>query len=119
MRYLFASLLSIALLALPGYAAAHAVLERAQPAENATVTASPGSVQLWFSRAVEPSFSTVRVVDQKGKDVNSAKSAVNGNDGKLLEVSLPALTPGTYKVVWRIVAMDGHKAKGEYSFTVK
>src|SRR3569623_1518052 len=36
-----------------------------------------------------------------------------------MEVSLPALAPGSYKVIWRIVALDGHKAKGEYSITVK
>jgi len=119
MRHLLAALLTLTLLtAWPGFAAAHAVLERAQPADGAAV-AAPAAVQLWFSRAVEPSFSSVRVVDKQGKDVNTAKSAVNSTDGKLVEVRLPTLAPGSYKVIWRIVALDGHKAKGEYSFTVK
>lgn len=120
MRHLLASLLSLTLLAgWSGHALAHASLSKAQPAENAVVSPAPTAVQLWFSRNIEPAFSTVQVVDQGGKDVQQGKAAVNANDGKLLEVALPPLPAGTYKVVWRIVAMDGHKAKGEYSFTVK
>lgn len=121
MRHLLASLLlSLALLAgWSGHALAHAALSKAQPAKNAVVSPAPAAVQLWFSRNIEPSFSSVRVVDQDGKDVQQGKAAVNADDGKLLEVGLPPLTAGTYKVIWRIVAMDGHKAKGEYNFTVK
>lgn len=120
MRNFFAALLSLVVIAAwPSHAAAHANLERSQPADGAVLTAPPASVQLWFSRGLEPSFSKVQVLDQAGKEVNKAASAVKGDDAKLLEVELPALTPGTYKVVWRIVALDGHKAKGEFRFIVK
>ena len=120
MRNLLATLLGAVFLAvLPGYAAAHAFLERSLPGDGAVVTPAPASVQLWFSRAVEPSFSTVRVVDEKGKQVDNGKPAVNDKEPKLLEIGLQPLTAGTYKVSWRTVALDGHKAKGEFVFTVK
>jgi methionine-rich copper-binding protein CopC len=51
--------------------------------------------------------------------VDNGKPSVNDNDVKLLEVGVPPLGSGTYKVVWQIVALDGHKAKGEFAFTVK
>jgi len=120
MRYLLATLLgAVFLAALPGYAAAHAFLDHSQPSDGAVVTPAPASVQLWFSRALEPSFSTVRVEDQKGKQVDNGKPAVNNEDPKLLEVGLQPLAAGSYKVIWRIVALDGHKAKGEFTFSVK
>lgn len=120
MRNLCSALLSIALLAAwPGYVVAHAALERTQPADGALLAVSPTQVQLWFSRAIEPSFSKVQVLDQHGKEVNKGNAAVNTKDAKLLEVGVPTLPPGVYKVVWRIVALDGHKAKGEFHFTVK
>lgn len=119
MRNLIATLLSfIVIAAWPGYVAAHASLERSQPAEDAVVTTSPTSVQLWFTRGLEASFSKVQVLDQSGKQIDKGNPVVKG-DGKQLEVEVPTLTPGTYKVVWRIVALDGHKAKGEFRFTIK
>jgi methionine-rich copper-binding protein CopC len=120
MRYLMTMLLGVVFLfVLPGYAAAHAYLDHSQPDDGAVVTPAPAAVRLWFSRAIEPSFSTVRVVDQNGKQIDKGKPAVSGNDPKLLEIGLQPLAPGTYKVIWRIVALDGHKAVGEFSFTVK
>jgi methionine-rich copper-binding protein CopC len=120
MRFILATLLgAVFLAALPGYAAAHAFLDHSQPGADAVLASPPASVQLWFSRAMEPSFSTVRVVDQNGKQVDNGKPAVNGKDPKLLEIGLQPLAAGTYKVIWRIVALDGHKAKGDFKFTVR
>ena len=38
------------------------------------------------------------------------------------EVTLPlaeALPPGEYTVAWHVVSVDGHKTKGQYTFSVK
>lgn len=120
MSHIVATLFGFAfLMTLAGNASAHAFLDHSQPDADSVVTSPPASVQLWFSRALEPAFSKVRVLDQKGKQVDNGKPSVNDNDTKLLEVGVPQLRSGTYKVVWRIVALDGHKAKGEFAFTVK
>ena len=120
MAHLRAPLLGlIALVCWPGFAAAHAFLEKSAPEDGAVLDRPPQKVELWFSRSIEPSFSTIRVINAKGKDVNDGKAAVGDDDAKLIAVDLKPLTSGTYKVIWRIVALDGHKAKGQYTFTVK
>ena len=120
MRHLFASLLSLALLAAyPVGAAAHAFLERSQPADGDTLDTAPTTVKLWFSRAIESSFSKVSVVNTAGKRIDNDTPTVDDNEPKLIQVGLKPLPSGSYKVVWLIVAYDGHKAKGEFSFSVK
>jgi methionine-rich copper-binding protein CopC len=37
----------------------------------------------------------------------------------LLEVSLPSLPTGNYHVFWSVVARDGHRTEGDYTFTIK
>jgi methionine-rich copper-binding protein CopC len=34
-------------------------------------------------------------------------------------VSLPPLPPATYRVIWSVVARDGHRTEGDYAFTIK
>jgi methionine-rich copper-binding protein CopC len=36
----------------------------------------------------------------------------------MLQISLKALPPGTYKVRWHVLSVDTHKTEGSYSFTV-
>jgi methionine-rich copper-binding protein CopC len=120
MRYLLASLLSLALLAAYSVdAAAHAFLERSQPADGAALDTAPSAVKLWFSRAIEPSFSKVTVVNTAGKRMDKDNPTVNDDEPKLIQVGLKPLPSGTYKVIWFIVAYDSHKAKGEFTFTVQ
>ena len=120
MRYLHASLLSFALAAAyPITAAAHASLDHSLPADGAVVETPPSAVRLWFSRAVEPSFSSMQVVDDKGERMDDDKPVVSDDEPELIRVGLTSLPPGKYRVKWRIVARDGHKAKGEFYFTLK
>ncbi|WP_204279170.1 copper resistance protein CopC, partial [Enterobacter asburiae] len=38
------------------------------------------------------------------------------------QVTLPlaeTLSPGEYTVAWHVVSVDGHKTKGQYTFSVK
>ncbi len=41
------------------------------------------------------------------------------SDAMLLEVSLPPLSPGIYRVIWNVVARDGHRTEGDYTFTIQ
>jgi len=79
---------------------------------------APRSVRLWFSEPLEPAFSRVRVVDAAGKDVDAADSHVDASDAKVLVASLPALAPGTYRVVWRVVSVDTHVTAGDFTFDI-
>lgn len=103
----------------PGLVWGHVFLERADPRVGATVGVSPGSVRIWFDGVLEPAFSTIRVRDASGNRVDNGDSHVDSNNEKLLEVLLlPHLAPGAYKVIWSVVARDGHRTEGDYTFTV-
>jgi len=94
---------------------AHAYLDRAVPKAGSTVYGPPAEVKLWFSHALEPAFSTVRVVDKAGKQVDREDRQV---DTTLLKVSLPPLPPGSYRVIWRVLSADGHVTRGDFVFEV-
>jgi methionine-rich copper-binding protein CopC len=86
---------------------------------GAILTASPERVSIWFDSALELAFSTITVHNAAGVTVDKRNSRVNSEDPNLLEVSVPRLPPGTYRVFWKIMGRDGHRNKGDYSFVIK
>ena len=100
-----------------GAASGHGMLERAIPAADSTVHGSPAEVTLSFSQALEPAFSTLRVVDAGGKQIDREDKSL-GADARQLRVSLPPLAPGPYRVIWRVLSKDGHVSSGDLTFTV-
>ena len=113
-----ALLLAMPCLLAPCLAHAHAQLRQADPPVGGTGHAAPPQVELSFSEAVEPRFSTVAVTDAAGAQVDHADLHMAGGDAKRLAISVGALRPGTYKVVWRATAVDTHKTEGSFTFTV-
>jgi len=100
-------------------AAAHAFLDHADPRVGSTIAQSPRSVRLWFSQALEPAFSRVRIVDASGKTVDAGDAHVDTSDATILSVTVPTLAPGTYRVQWRVVSVDTHVTEGDYTFEIK
>jgi len=99
-------------------AGAHAFLERADPRVGSTVRTSPVEVRLWFTEQLEPAFSSVQVVDKSGQRVDKGDSQVDPAAPKQLRISLSPLSPGTYKVIWRVLSVDTHVTKGTFTFRV-
>ncbi len=98
---------------------AHANLVRSEPAANSAQKVSPTQVRLWFSEEVEPSFSSVSVLNQTGGAVDKGDSHRMSDDPKGMEVSVNPLDQGLYTVVWKSTsAVDGHVTNGSFSFTV-
>lgn len=104
---------------LPKASLGHLFSDRADPKVGATVTEPPARVRIWFNGALESDFSTVVIQDASGKKVDNGDGRVNPSDATLLEVSLPLLPAGTYRVIWNAVARDGHRTKGNYTFVIK
>lgn len=100
-------------------AIAHGVLDRTEPRAGASVKAAPTQVRLWFTGALEPAYSRVRVVDAAGARMDLGDAAVDPANPVLLHVSVPALGPGRYRVVWRVLSVDSHVTEGEFSFSVE
>lgn len=106
-------------IAFPNFAAAHAKILGAEPGKDAVLTTSPTAVNLMFAKALEPKFSAIRVLDASGKQVDKANTVVKGDGHNEMSVELLPLPAGVYKVMWNIVSQDGHKMKGDYTFTIK
>jgi len=109
-------IVSLGLCALAAGAAAHAHLEKAQPAADSK---SPDvrEIRLAFSEAIEPKLSSIRLETAEERTVTEPGAVVDGADPKVLVVHLyEKLPPGNYVVRWSVVAADGHKMSGSYSF---
>ncbi len=118
MQITFRTAAAAAFLFLPSLAHAHAHLRQAEPAVGGTVRSAPTQVDLMFSEAVEPRFSTVVVTDVAGAKVDKGDLHVVAGDGKHLVVSVGALKPGAYIVNWHATSVDTHKTEGSFTFTV-
>jgi len=116
-----AALLFLAFLCvLPELSLGHAYLDHADPRVGSTVPVSPSLVRIWFDSDLEPLFSTIMVHTANGNTmVDKGDGRVDPSDPTLLEVSVPALPPGSYIVIWSVVARDGHRTSGNFTFTVK
>ena len=114
------ALCGLALLVLwPQPTRGHAFPDHSEPRVGATLAVSPARVRIWFDGALEPAFSTVRVQHASGQQVDKGDGRIDPSDATLLEVSLPPLAPGTYRVLWSVVARDGHRTEGDYRFTIR
>ena len=114
-----ASLLCVALIAPAAgatSAAAHSVPQRFTPAIGATVQSAPGEVRILFDGDVEPAFSTIQVTDGAGRRVDRGETRVDERNRRLVRVKLGPLEPGVYQVTWQILANDGHRGEGTYTF---
>ena len=119
-RGLVITLVSAALLGGGARAAlAHAFPERADPRVGSVVQGSPDTVRIWFDGELEPAFCQIVVTDGSGQRVDRGDTRVDANGRRLLQVSVPTLSPGTYSVHWAVLSIDGHRTTGDFRFTVK
>ena len=112
------ALIIAALMLSPHLAHAHAQLRQAVPPAGGTVATAPAQIDLTFSAAVDPTSSTVVVTDATGARVDKADLRLVGGNDERLAVSLMALPPGTYSVIWHVTAAHKHKTEGSFTFTV-
>ena len=98
---------------------AHAFLVHAEPRVGEQSDKVPTEVRVQFSETVRPGASSIKVFDASGKQVDKKNTHSDGSNGAVLCVSLvPALTPGTYNVIWRVTSMDTHVTNGHFRFQV-
>ena len=99
-------------------ALAHAFLDHAVPAVGSTVHQPPAEVRIWFTEELEPAFSTVKLADASGAAVATAAAHVDDASKSVLVLPLPALAPGSYRVMWRVLSVDTHVTEGSFRFQV-
>ncbi len=118
-RLMILQLFVLSSLAWPHGAAAHAVPERAEPGAGAVLERAPATVTIHFDARLEPFFSKVVVTDERGVKVSLGDGELAAGDTKALSVRLVTAGKGNYRVHWDVVSHDGHRARGDYSFTVR
>ncbi len=96
----------------------HAFPDHSEPRVGWTVPVPPAQVKIWFDGAIEPIFSSITVMNAEKQRVDKGDGRVNPSDNTILEVSLPSLPPGKYRVYWSVVARDGHRTEGDFPFTI-
>jgi copper resistance protein C len=107
------------LLLTAGTAAGHAVLQRAEPRVESRLKRAPDEVKLYFSERLESAYSTVRVVNERDEQVDRRDGAVERADPTVLRATLTPLPPGTYKVLWRVLSIDGDVTEGAFTFRIE
>ena len=110
-----AGIIPLLLLLATGEAAAHAMLDHAEPRVGNKVATAPHEVTLWFTQKLEPAFSTITVTNSAGERVDTGKTRVSGSQ---MSVSLRPGGGGTYHVTWRVLSADSHTTDGSFTFQV-
>ncbi|MGC1792318.1 MAG: copper resistance protein CopC [Pseudolabrys sp.] len=99
-------------------ALAHAMLDHASPRVGSSLPSAPREVTLWFTQKLEPAFSTIEVRSESGAVMSNGKAQLDRGDPTQLHVALKPLSPGTYKVIWRVLSVDTHRTQGDFTFRV-
>jgi hypothetical protein len=96
-------------------AEAHAFLDHAEPRVGSTVPTAPRELVLSYTQNLEPAFSSVEVSDANGARVDLGKPSIGAT---VMRIGLKPLSPGTYKVRWKVLSVDTHTTEGSFSFHV-
>ena len=94
---------------------AHGYLVRSFPAAKTHLTHSPHHIDLLFSLLVDPNYSVVQLQDESGT-ILAAKAQTQRS--RQFSMDAPALQPGNYHVLYRMLAPDGDLLQGRLDFVV-
>ncbi len=106
-------MIAAALLLMSSAACAHAHLKASVPQEGARLTQAPAVIVLSFSEAAQ--LSTVTL---EGPDAVPVRLTPPATPQAEIRVSLPPLAPGSYRLRWRVIGVDGHVLPGELHFRI-
>lgn len=99
---------------------AHAHLKSQYTAVNPAGSEWPESLTISFTEDIEPAFSGVVISRTDKQPVEQLKAALDPKQHNTLRVQFKQpLVSGEYKVNWHVLSVDGHKTKGNYTFSVK
>jgi copper resistance protein C len=95
------------------------MLQRSEPRVESTLRRPPDEVKLYFTERLEPAYSSLQVVDDRGVQVDHRDGRVDRSNPALLRATLPPLPPGRYKVLWRVLSIDADVTEGDFTFRIE
>jgi len=97
----------------------HLRLLSTAPAADTVVSASPAEIRLFFSEPPQMRGTTVRLVNAAEELVATTSAEADAEDPKEVFIRPESpLAAGSYTVIWRVIAQDGHTQRGDFSFPV-
>ena len=73
-----------------------------------------------FSEAVDQARVELKLTAEDGTAVDLIEPEAQPATGALVRREIGAkLMAGTYNVFWRVISVDGHWTRGDYSFEIK
>jgi len=99
------------------FAFAHAVLVKSSPPPDSTVKGPNVEISLKFNVRIDVARSRLELMlpgnTEKRLPVREGKAA------NIMLARATDLAPGKYKLVWQVLASDGHITRGETAFSVQ
>ena len=111
--------ISLTLILLAGFAPpawAHAVLMESKPALHSSVKGPDVAIWLRFNVRIDGGRSRLQLVASDGSVQTLSLAKQSSPD--TLQSQANGLRSGAYKLIWNVLASDGHMSKGEVPFTV-
>lgn len=97
----------------------HALAERTSPSAGAVLDRPPADVFVYFDARLEPLFSKLTVTNGQGARISHGSGEVPPGQPKVLTARIAGKAKGLCHVYWDVVSHDGHRARGDYTFTVR
>lgn len=97
----------------------HAFVTGSNPSQSQSVSTSPKLIDVFFSEPVDLRYSSMKVLDSTGKQIDLGQVHYKGSDESSMEVSVPVLKDGTYTVSTNVLSqIDGHVTDNAFVFGV-
>jgi copper resistance protein C len=98
---------------------AHAKLIKSDPGRRAVIKTSPKEIRLWFNEKLESAYSSASLSGDDGRPIPLGKATVSRDDPKYMVLAVEPLPPGTYRVKYRVLSVDGHIVDSSFTFTLQ
>ena len=95
----------------------HASLVSSEPAAKSHVATAPARIRLVFSEPIEGKLSRITLT-RSGGTAFAVPAAGDPRDVHAVIAPSDSLTPGAYRLEWRIVSADGHPVDGTFVFAI-
>ena len=99
-------------------ASAHPFLLDSNPAQGQSVPAGTTQIFTFYSEAVEIDFSSLKIYDSNGNQIDNQDTAYNNEESSLV-VTTPPLEDGVYTIASKVLSkVDGHLVQAAIIFGV-
>lgn len=116
-----------AALGLAGTASAHAILVGSQPKQASEVQGPDVDVSLEFNSRIDAERSSLLLVRAPESEHELAPvgsgpqplALIQTGEPNRLDAKASGLQPGTYRLRWQVLSVDGHVSRGDVTFKVR